>query len=123
MSVARMRVIIVWKYKNKTKSLLEDSYISYKRLCRIKMKFSMLVMNSEGFTCASHLSDLFEGLRIHICKNIALRKRKDLEGHSTVMVLQRRYVIVAHCQLCVGIDLVPGRWMTRVNGWIDSIFP
>lgn len=71
--------------------------------------------HSQNSTCVSHLSDLFEGLKIHIGKNVALRKRQDLEGHSTVVVLQRRYVIVAHCQLCACIDLVPGGWMTRVN--------
>lgn len=57
----------------------------------------------------SHLSDLFECLWIHVCEDIALRKREDLEGNSTVMVLQRGDVVVAHCQLCAGIDLVPDR--------------
>lgn len=73
--------------------------------------------------CTSHLSDLFECLRIHICKDIALRKREDLEGHGAVVVLQRGYVVVAHRQLCAGIDLVPDRWMTRADERIDSIFP
>lgn len=65
------------------------------------------------FLFISHLSDLFEGFKIHICKDVALGKRQDLEGHGTVMVLQWRYVVVAHRQLCAGIDLVPDRWMAQ----------
>lgn len=85
----------------------------------------MLVMNRlvRVLCFISHLSDLFERLRIHICKDVALGKRKDLEGHSAVMVLQRRYVVVAHCQVCAGVDLVPDRWIRQMNGWIGGIFP
>lgn len=71
----------------------------------------------------SHLPDLFECLKIHVCKDIALRKRQDLEGHSTVMVLQGGDVVVAHCQLCAGIDLVPDGWVTQVNGLFYFTLP
>lgn len=64
-----------------------------------------------------YLSNLFESLRIHICKDVALRQRDYLEGHSTVVVLQRGDVIVTHCQLSAGIDLVSnGRWETWLDG-------
>lgn len=36
------------------------------------------------------------------------------------MVLQRRDVVVAHCQLCACIDLVPDRWKTLLNGWTQD---
>lgn len=70
----------------------------------------------------SHLPDLFECLKIHVCKDIALRKRQDLEGHSTVMVLQGGYVVVAHCQLCAGIDLVPDGWMDDTSEWLVLLY-
>lgn len=35
------------------------------------------------------------------------------------MVLQWRDVIVAHCQLCTGIDLVPDGWKDT-GGWMDA---
>lgn len=63
-----------------------------------------------------YLSDLFECFQIHVCKDVALRKGNDLEGHSTVMVLQRRHVVVADCQFCASIDLVPDKWATLLNG-------
>lgn len=76
---------------------------------------------SESTTSTtSHLSDLFESIKIHICKDIALGERKDLEGNGTVMVLQGRYVVVAHCQLCASIDLVPDRRMAhRWLNWLS----
>lgn len=77
----------------------------------------------KSFTCTPHLSDLFESLKIHICKNVALRKREDLEGNCTVMVLQGRYVIVSHCQLCAGIDLIPDSWMIQANGLVGFTVP
>lgn len=61
----------------------------------------------------SHLSDLFEGFKIYIRKDVALWKWQDLEGHSTVVILQRWYVVVAHRQLRAGIDLVPDRRTAR----------
>lgn len=58
--------------------------------------WNLLEHITENFTRLSHLSDLFECLGIHVRKNVALGKRQDLECHGAVMVLQGRYVVVAH---------------------------
>ncbi len=55
-----------------------------------------------------YLSYLFEGVGLHVGEYIALGHREDLEGHSTVMVLQWRDVIIAHGQLSTSINLIPG---------------
>ncbi len=62
---------------------------------------------NESWHFVIYLSDLFKGLWVHICKYITLRQWEYLEGHSTVVILQGRDVIVAHCQLSTSIDLVP----------------
>lgn len=66
-----------------------------------------------------HLSNLFKGFKIYICKDVALRKRQDLEGHSAVVVLQRRDVVVTHRQLRAGVDLVPDR--RKAYGGLDYL--
>lgn len=93
--------------------LLETFSISTSSDYSAELEQDSTCWTSECTTCTSHLSDLFESVEIHIGKDVALGERKDLEGHGTVMVLQGRYVIVAHCQLCASIDLVPDRQMTH----------
>ncbi len=63
---------------------------------------------SVCMTDLKYLSYLFEGVRLHVGEYIALGHREDLEGHSTVMVLQWRDVIIAHGQLSTSINLIPG---------------
>ena len=56
----------------------------------------------------THLPDLLEALRRHVGEDVALGLVENLEGHSTVVVLQGRDVVVADGQLRAGVDLVPG---------------
>lgn len=63
-----------------------------------------------------YLSYLFEGLGVKVGEDVAVGLREDLEGHSTVVILQGGDVVVADCQLCSGIDLVPGREREREEG-------
>ncbi len=65
--------------------------------------------HTHTHTFTAYLSYLFEGFRVEVGEDVAIGLREDLEGHSTVMVLQRRDVVVANCQLRSGIDLVPKR--------------
>lgn len=55
----------------------------------------------------SYLSDLFELVLVHVGEDVEFRLGDDLEGHGTVVVLQRGDVVVAHCQLRPRVDLVP----------------
>lgn len=59
------------------------------------------------------LSDLFEGLGVEVGEDVAVGLREDLEGHGTVMVLQRRDVVVTNRQLGSGVDLIPERERER----------
>ncbi len=54
-----------------------------------------------------HLSYLFEGLGVEVGEDVAVGLREDLKGHSTVMVLQRRDVVVTNRQLRSGVNLIP----------------
>lgn len=54
-----------------------------------------------------YLSYLFEGLWVKVGEDVAVGLGEDLEGHSTVVVLQRRDVVVTDGQFSFGIDLIP----------------
>lgn len=73
----------------------------------------MCVLKAQFKGREAHLTNLFEGFRIKVGKDVAVWLREYLEGHSAVMVLQRRDVIVPHGQLCARINLIPG----KERGW------
>lgn len=54
-----------------------------------------------------YLPYLLEGLGVKVGEDVAVGLGEDLEGDGTVMVLQRRDVIVADGQLGSGVDLIP----------------
>lgn len=81
----------------------------------IYIAFSPILV--KCFFCTVHLSDLFERLQFHVGEDVALGKGKDLEGHGAVVVLQGRYVVVAHRQLGASVDLIPGRWIEFMSSY------
>lgn len=54
-----------------------------------------------------YLSYLLEGLGVKAGEDVAVGLGEDLEGDGTVMVLQRRDVVVTDSQFSSGVDLVP----------------
>ena len=56
------------------------------------------------------LLELFVG---KVFEDVALRVGEDLQADVEVVVLQRTRVLVAHCQLGLGVDLVPGNQKPR----------
>lgn len=66
-----------------------------------------MIMTSVWIGGQPYLPYLLEGLGVKVGEDVAVRLREDLESHSTVVILQRRDVIITNCQLCSGIDLVP----------------
>lgn len=61
----------------------------------------------ECICICTHLADLFEGLSIEVGEDVAVWLGENLKGHSAVVVLQWRNVIVPHCQLSPRIYLIP----------------
>lgn len=54
-----------------------------------------------------YLSYLLEGLGVKVGEDVAVGLGEDLEGDGTVMVLQRRDVVVTDGQFGSGVDLIP----------------
>ena len=64
----------------------------------------------------SYRSDLLKHLWSAICKYITLWLGENFKRYSTMMVLQRRNIVVTNRNFCSSIDLVPKK------GTVDNIF-
>lgn len=64
-------------------------------------------LSSLDTQVSPYLSYLLEGLGVKVGEDVAVGLGEDLEGDGTVMVLQRRDVVVTDGQFGSGVDLIP----------------
>ena len=57
---------------------------------------------------SAHRSDALEGDLVHVGEDVCFWVAEDLKGDGTMVVLERRDVVVPYGQLRLRVDLVPG---------------
>jgi len=62
------------------------------------------VIDYVGIT--TYRSNAFEHALVYVCEDVSFRVAEDLESDGTVMVLERRDIVVAYSEVGTRVDLV-----------------